>query len=153
MHDVIENGVSFFIVNCIGPSAGPANLRVQEIISPQEILFAWDPVPCDKRNGKILGHRIVVYQKRSKLYDKTEHIPDQNAFKLTADLPCKHTYTLYVAALNRAGVGVFSNFSFGPDWIKRSKTIKFQLRLHYLNNTTSFVYSIVCIASRIGLFL
>ena len=92
-----------------------------EVASDKDVLFGWDPVPCNKRNGKIIGFRVVVFDKRTKVLDKIGNDPEQKDFKFSSSLPCKHIYSVNVAAVNIAGTGPFSTFSFGQDWLKRCK--------------------------------
>ena len=90
-----------------GPSTAPPKLTVKSV-GPTSITYSWKKVNCWHQNGPIIGYRVQLFHHESLLFEET--LQGANTTTFTADnlLQCKHTYSVSVAAVNEAGIGILS---------------------------------------------
>ena len=89
------------------PSAPPIYLSVSEVTS-SSITVQWGPVNCIHRNGDITGYS-VKYGEVGSESTLSMLIPEESMTEATiTNLEPSAIYSIQVAAVNRAGTGVYS---------------------------------------------
>ena len=93
----------------IAPSAAPTNVDVSEVTS-SSITVQWGAVPCIHRNGDITDYsvRYGVVGSESTQTMTVSGVVSGRMYKV-ARLNQLTNYTIEVAAVNIAGIGVYSN--------------------------------------------
>ena len=85
------------------PSAAPSNVRATSTSS--SVTVQWGMVPCIHRNGEITGYS-VRYGDMGSGSPQTVTVSEREV--TIQDLMSSTTYSIEVAAVNSAGVGVYS---------------------------------------------
>ena len=86
------------------PSAAPTSVSVSEVTS-SSITVQWGAVPCIHRNGDITGYSVQYGVVGS---ESTQNMTVSGASASITGLVESTTYTIEVAAVNNAGIGVHS---------------------------------------------
>ena len=90
------------------PSAAPASVEASSG-SSFSITVQWGMVPCIHHNGDILGYSVQYGVFRSGS-TQTVSVPGGDALQTTiSELEPSMTYSIEVAAVNSAGVGLYSD--------------------------------------------
>lgn len=92
------------------PSAAPGNLSVH---FSNVVTVSWSQLNCSQRNGPISGYLLHIQSKNTSdnaVYNNTVYLSgfDNTTHGLT-NLPLRGVYTFMVAAVNDAGMSIFSN--------------------------------------------
>ena len=89
------------------PSAAPTSVSVSEVTS-SSITVQWGAVDCIHRNGDITGYS-VRYGVQGSVSTQTVSVSGGGAtMRLISGLMPSTTYSIEVAAVNNAGIGVYS---------------------------------------------
>ena len=92
------------------------------------ITLTWETVPCEYRNGDIMGYSIK-YGVMGSLTKTVMNITGADVTEATIfNLMLSTNYSIQIAAVNNAGTGVFSNATFIKT-VEQSRFIKL-LRNH-----------------------
>ena len=89
------------------PSAAPNSVSTFDITS-SSITVHWEPVDCIHQNGDITGYS-VRYRSLRIGSTHTKNITNVTAETIITGLYPTTTYSLEVAAVNSAGIGVYSS--------------------------------------------
>ena len=91
------------------PSAAPSVTKT--FATSYSITINWELVPCEHRNGDITGYSVRYGEMGTNMIDVTVlNITEASVTEATiSNLMLSTTYSFKVAAVNRAGTGVFSN--------------------------------------------
>ena len=91
------------------PSAAPTSVSVSEVTS-SSITVQWGAVPCIHRNGDITGYSVQygVVGSESTQTMSVSGVVSGGMYKVS-ELKQLTNYTIKVAAVNSAGIGVYSN--------------------------------------------
>ena len=99
---------SFYTFNHPAPSAPPASVSISDVISIS-ITVQWGTVDCIHRNGDITGYS-VRYGVRESGSTQTESVSEDATTEATiSGLVPSTSYVIEVAAVNSAGIGVYSD--------------------------------------------
>ena len=106
--------MSFSNFISLAPSAAP---RVSWIFATSySITLQWETVPCEHRNGDITGYSVKCGEMGS-LDNASETLINITGASVTeatiSNLMLDTNYFIRVAAVNNAGIGVFSNAKYG----------------------------------------
>ena len=88
-------------------SVATANISVTETYTTW-VTIKWTPINSSPQNGHIFGYYIILYYQGTelqKLYVGGENATTQTIHGLAY---CNHLYTVAIAAVNDAGIGMFS---------------------------------------------
>ena len=89
------------------PSAAPSQVSVSQV-TLSTIIVQWEDVECIHRNGNITGYSVLVVA--SSVMDMVINVGNvKQATILLSELTPFTEYTISVAAVNTAGMGVYSN--------------------------------------------
>ena len=104
------------------PSAAPNVSRI--FATSYSITINWELVPCEHQNGEITGYSVRYGEMGNNMTDTTVlNITGASVTEATIyNLTLSTNYTIQVAAVNRAGTGVFSNATLVKT-IKESKLL------------------------------
>ena len=90
------------------PSAPPTDVLISDKNS-STITISWRPVKCIHRNGDITGYS-VRYGIEGNGSVQTVNVSGGNSTKIAiSGLKSSTTYSIEVAAMNGAGIGMYSN--------------------------------------------
>ena len=90
------------------PSAPPTDVLISDKIS-STITMRWRPVKCIHRNGDVTGYS-VRYRIQGNGSIQTVNVRGENSTdKSISGLKSSTTYSIEVAAVNSAGIGMYSN--------------------------------------------
>ncbi|CAI8051555.1 Protein sidekick-2, partial [Geodia barretti] len=91
------------------PSAAPNVSKT--FATSYSITINWELVPCEHQNGDIAGYTVRYGEMGNNMTDTTVlNITGASVTEATiSNLTLSTNYTIQVAAVNRAGTGVFSN--------------------------------------------
>ena len=90
------------------PSASPKDVRVCRK-TQSSVTIIWKEVDCDHTNGLIVGYQINLYLSAYKMREEFVEGSDSRRYRLENMTFCKHLYSVAVAAVNQAGVGLFTD--------------------------------------------
>lgn len=93
------------------PSGSPTGLRIIQV-GDTYVRCMWNYLRCEERNGPITGYKVQLYKSKDIVQNIT--LPGQESLTYTArDLdPCKHLYSIEVAAINDDGIGPYRRIEF-----------------------------------------
>ena len=98
------------ITTLTAPSASPAFVNISKITS-SSITVHWGTVDCIHRNGAITGY-TVVYMSVDGKHNHTNNTSGDSVMEMTIlGLKPSSRYSVTVAAVNTAGIGIYSNAS------------------------------------------
>ena len=109
----------------VAPSGSPGPVNVSGATS-SSITVQWEMVDCIESNGNVTGYSVRV-EAVGRGYRDTVNVSGSNttSVRLTGLSPST-AYTIEVAAVNGAGVGVYSNptnqSTFGMKFFARNQT-------------------------------
>ena len=90
------------------PSASPTSVNTSDVTF-SSITVQWGPVDCIQRNGDITGYS-VRHGVQGDESTQTVNVSGGGTTKTTiSGLNSSTTYAIEVAAMNSAGIGVYSN--------------------------------------------
>ena len=92
------------------PTKGPGNVQVMSI-QRTAVTLLWKPIPCDDQNGKIQRYWIQydrIIPSGSMSHEYVQTTGNTNGFILH-NLHPNSRYSLRVAGVNAAGIGVYSS--------------------------------------------
>ena len=87
------------------PSAAPSSVSVSQV-TLSTIIVRWEDLECIHRNGNITGYSVLVVA--SSVMDMVINVDDVRQATISELTPFTE-YTISVAAVNTAGMGVYSN--------------------------------------------
>ena len=101
--------LSVYIVNIFPvPSASPKSVTVSDV-TISSIIVRWGLVNCIQQNGEITGYS-VKYGVQGDGSTQTVNVSGSDTTETTiSGLNSSTSYTIEVAAVNSAGIGIFSN--------------------------------------------
>ena len=86
------------------PSASPTDINIYNVTS-SSITLSWLPVDCKNRNGNITGYSM----RYGSAANQTENFSGGSTTEATiTGLDAATNYSIEVAAVNSAGIGVYS---------------------------------------------
>ena len=88
------------------PSAPPTSVSVSEVTS-SSITVQWGPVDCIHRNGNITGYSVQYGELGSAEGERTLQMVSNKQATISGLTPSTE-YTISVAAINNAGIGIYS---------------------------------------------
>ena len=101
---------SILNLSCTAPSAAPTSVSVFTVTS-SSITVQWGAVDCIHHNGDITGYS-VRYGVQGSGSTQTMNVSGGSVTEATiSSLMPSTTYSIHVAAVNSAGVGVYSNIT------------------------------------------
>ena len=96
------------VLSLTAPSVPPSSVTVTGVTS-STISVQWGSVPCIHQNGDITGYS-VQYEVMGSGNTQTMNVTGPDVTEATlSNLTASTTYSVQVAAVNSAGIGVFSN--------------------------------------------
>ena len=99
--------ISITLTNFPAPSAPPTSVKVLALNSTA-VTVQWGPVPCIEQNGDITGYSVQYWEVGS---GSTQTMPVSGGSATEADISgllSNTKYVVEVAAVNSAGIGVYS---------------------------------------------
>ena len=103
MYKNIYNQICLFLP---APSSAPNSVSASDITS-SNITVHWGPADCIHQNGDIIGYSVQYRSLRSRSTE-TKNVTGVTTETIITGLYPTTTYSLEVAAVNSAGIGVYS---------------------------------------------
>ena len=105
-HSLTSHSISVFHYSA--PSASPTSVNISDVTF-SSITVQWGPVNCIQRNGDITGYS-VRYRVQGDGSTETVSVSGGDTIEtIISGLHSSTTYAIEVAAVNSAGIGVYSN--------------------------------------------
>ena len=89
------------------PSAAPTGINISNVTN-SSITVHWEPVDCIHRNGDITGYSILYGVHRSGSTQTIQVSGCATTVTITSGLTSSTNYSVEVAAVNIAGIGMYS---------------------------------------------
>lgn len=104
VHSCIQLITAFkkMIVHFLGPSAYPADLKV-ESTTPPFLNFSWRSLSSNEENGIITGYQYCLYTSHNQRIGRVTHLRNKITIR-----PTVWPYAISVAAVNANGAGTHS---------------------------------------------